>query len=336
MPKSEFFQQIVLSSLANFTLSTYECRIKMLEDSHLPLYEGSMLRGAFGDIFKRICCTGRLGTSCSECPLVHTCAYAYIFETSPQEDATYFSSNKQVPRPYIFEPPDKGKTDYAAGETFTFRFILIGNARKFIPYFIYSFHELGKVGITSRKHKFFLDSIYVLNELEGKREQVFSGTENLVYNVDYPVTLEQIQRRAEEMGNMDSLSLRFITPLRLKCRNQLQFNTVPLSCLLQNLSIKIQMLNIFHCQGQFSESLRDLVKEAQEIEPVSQDLRWRRVERYSFRRQQPDTLSGLVGTISYKAHKGDPARYLPLLILGQFVHVGSKTVFGLGKYVVET
>ncbi|MBT9170251.1 MAG: hypothetical protein DDT18_00590 [Actinobacteria bacterium] len=335
MLKSKSLQQIALSSLANFTLSTYECHIKMLQDSYLPLYEGSMLRGAFGGILRGICCAGRLSAPCSECPLVHSCAYAYIFETSPQEDATYFSFNKQVPRPYIFEPPDDGKTDYAAGETFTFRFILIGNARKFIPYFIYSFHELGKVGITRRGHKFFLDSIYVLNELDGNREQVFSGKESLVYNVDYPITVEQIQHRAEQMGGVGSLTLRFITPLRLKCQSQLQLRTVPLSCLLQNLSIKTQMLNIFHCQGQFSESLRDLVKEAQEIEPIAQDLRWRRVERYSLRRQQSDTLSGLVGTITYKAPKGELARYLPLLILGQFIHVGGKTVFGLGKYVVE-
>ncbi len=40
-------------------------------------------------------------------------------------------------------------------------------------------------------------------------------------------------------------------------------------------------------------------------------------------------LGGWIGEITYK---GDFQKYLPLLRLGEHIHVGKATVFGLGKY----
>lgn len=40
-------------------------------------------------------------------------------------------------------------------------------------------------------------------------------------------------------------------------------------------------------------------------------------------------FGGLVGEITYQ---GDFKRYLPLLRLGEHIHVGKATTFGLGKY----
>jgi hypothetical protein len=58
-----------------------------------------MIRGAFGRAFKESCCPfPHNGTGC---PLGDNCPYAYVFETSPPEEARDFARNKEVPRPYV-------------------------------------------------------------------------------------------------------------------------------------------------------------------------------------------------------------------------------------------
>jgi CRISPR/Cas system endoribonuclease Cas6 (RAMP superfamily) len=42
-------------------------------------------------------------------------------------------------------------------------------------------------------------------------------------------------------------------------------------------------------------------------------------------------LGGIVGSITYR---GDFGKYLPLLRLGEHIHVGKAATFGLGKYRV--
>jgi CRISPR/Cas system endoribonuclease Cas6 (RAMP superfamily) len=43
-------------------------------------------------------------------------------------------------------------------------------------------------------------------------------------------------------------------------------------------------------------------------------------------------MGGLVGRVTYE---GDLSDYLPLLALGELVHVGKGTVFGNGQYQIE-
>jgi len=40
-------------------------------------------------------------------------------------------------------------------------------------------------------------------------------------------------------------------------------------------------------------------------------------------------MGGFVGDISFK---GDLEKFLPFIILGEYIHVGKGTSFGLGKY----
>jgi len=58
-------------------------------------------------------------------------------------------------------------------------------------------------------------------------------------------------------------------------------------------------------------------------------LYWQDWERYSSRQQTRMKFGGWVGEIIYQ---GDFQRFLPLLRLGEHIHVGKVTTFGLGKY----
>ena len=59
-------------------------------------------------------------------------------------------------------------------------------------------------------------------------------------------------------------------------------------------------------------------------------LRWYDWERYSSRKGRMK-LGGLMGSISYE---GNLDKFLPLLKIGEYIHVGKAVTFGLGRYRV--
>ena len=74
---------------------------------------------------------------------------------------------------------------------------------------------------------------------------------------------------------------------------------------------------------------RQLVKKAEEVQLIEADTRWTDWERFSHRQQQHMSLGGLMGRAVYS----EAAQlFLPLLRVGEIVHVGKGSTFGLGQY----
>ena len=51
------------------------------------------------------------------------------------------------PHPMVLEPPLMQKRDFAAGETLTCGMILFGDLNRNLPYFIYAFDQMGRIGL---------------------------------------------------------------------------------------------------------------------------------------------------------------------------------------------
>ncbi|MEG3070433.1 MAG: CRISPR system precrRNA processing endoribonuclease RAMP protein Cas6 [Candidatus Syntrophopropionicum ammoniitolerans] len=64
---------------------------------------------------------------------------------------------------------------------------------------------------------------------------------------------------------------------------------------------------------------------------MQSQTRWVDWERYSSRQSSRMNMGGVVGQVEYR---GDLGAYMPLLRLGQLVHVGKGAVFGMGKYAI--
>ena len=63
---------------------------------------------------------------------------------------------KNIPHPFIIEPPMDNNTHYQPNDTISFKLILIGKAIDFLPYFLYSFELMAEKGLGKGKGKLVL------------------------------------------------------------------------------------------------------------------------------------------------------------------------------------
>jgi hypothetical protein len=126
--------------------------------------------------------------------------------------------------------------------------------------------------------------------------------------------------------------LHFITPTRLVYAEALT-STPDFHVLIRTLLRRLSNLAYFHCGAALDLDFRGLIAAAEQVETVESELRWCDWERYSARQDTRMKLGGFVGRVTYR---GDLQPFLPLLQLGEIVHVGKGTSFGLGKYGIQT
>lgn len=298
----------------------FSIKIKALDDLFLPNYKGSTFRGGFGNAFKRVVCPLK-EQQCNECPLREKCVYFYVFETSPDENSMILNMNKyeKVPHPFVIEPPLQSDLLVKKLETISFGLILIGNALDYLPYFIYTFERLGEIGIGKGRGKFSLVSV--------------NAEEKVVYNkgilIKTPIKKIEIFDKFSENNQIISLSLRFLTPVRIKYNRDF-VDDLDFHILIRNLLRRLSLLGFFHCGKQsFSFNIKDLINLSENIKKVQSNLKWFDWERYSSRQKTKMFMGGLVGEVTYE---GDITPFIEILKAGEILHVGKGTSFGLGKY----
>lgn len=309
-------------------LHRHEVTVRFLERAVVPPYEGSMIRGAFGRAFKESCCPFPHANG-NGCPLGDKCPYGYVFETSPPEGAREFARNKEVPRPYVFEPPETTKLEYAPGERMRFGFTVVGQAADYMPYFIFAFSKMGQEGVGRLRARYELERIVAENPLAGMREEVFDG--EVARNRRLPTVWGDAVAVARRLDG-ERLGLKFLTPAFVKFGGEVSPEAPPFAALVQSLAIRIPMLCAMHCGTVWHEDFKGLVSRAAAVETVRDETTWVSFRRYSSFKKKTEPLEGIVGGAVYA---GPLKEFLPLLVMGQLTHLGKRAVFGLGRYRIE-
>ncbi len=321
------------------TLSEYRFTLSPFETLELPAYEGSTLRGAFGTALRRTVCMQRNRRDCTGCALERTCAFAYLFASSPPPDATLFQSYVETPRPYVLEPPNGGGT-YVAGAPLHFRLTLVGHADLFFPYCLLAFHKMSQIGLGRRRTKLHLEKVEVLGE-DLKWHVVYEAGDTALaehrHTIDDDI-FRQLARVILPPTPVDSngavdLTLRFDTPTRLKVDGRLR--DVPrFAYLLRALLRRLSMLAACHCEAVMKLDFEGLLQRGHEVEVVEDRTSWVDWSRYSRRQGRWMKLGGITGEVTYRMEHDFLQFILPALVAGQFLHIGKNTTFGLGKYTL--
>ena len=308
------------TSLNNFNLAEFQFILMALDGISLPVYKGSTLRGGFGVAFKRIVCVNR-DKVCDSCLLKGKCVYSYVFETPPPSDTSKMRKYPFAPHPYIITPPLEKNRIYKKGEPLCFDLTLVGKSIDYLPYFIYTFDELGKIGIGKGRGS------YQLEEVKSQGETIYSSRTKTLKNNYKTIRIKDL---SPSIPQSSVLHITFLTPTRLKFDGKLT-PTLEFHVLIRNLLRRISLLSYFHCGEELNLDFKGIIEKSQDVAMTKSELSWIDWERYSNRQETKMKMGGFMGSVTYS---GDFDPFLPFILLGEHIHVGKGTSFGLGKYKV--
>ena len=322
--------------LDTFRVVRFKLTLEAKERLVLPPYKGTVLRGGFGHVLRKVGCIARRG-ECPPCLLKGTCPYAYIFETPPPPTSQVLRKYPHAPHPFILEPPFDRTTTYEPGTSLTFGLVLVGKAIDYLPYFVYAFEELGRIGLGRGKGKYRLVQVALIRDPD-QIVSIYDGRTSLLtaptdLATPVPPNCSVIASEAKQsLVAPSTITLRFLSPTRLTYNGHPE-GPGEFHVLFRNLLRRINLLNYFHCGGLLLDNARTMIESARAIETVEACVRWHAWERYSNRQGQRVPMGGFTGQVTYC---GDFTFLWPWVRLGASIHVGKAATFGLGQYRVVT
>lgn len=220
--------------------------------------------------------------------------------------------------------------------------ILIGDAIQYLPYFIYTFDLLGKNGIGRGRGSCQLQEVYTVSPQDDAKSIYCSKTRKSESFREDCIDLSRPILSISEGKNVhdatEEITLRFLTPTRLKYDGKLTIN-LEFHVFIRQLLRRLFLLRHYHCKKSLSDVglpsegyHRMLIERAYATGIKGSNLRWCDWERYSRRQDTRMKLGGFVGDIVYK---GDISPFCPFIKAGEILHVGKGTSFGLGKYIIS-
>ncbi len=302
-------------------LARYRLHWRALTPIHLPDYAGSMLRGAFGHALRRVACLTR-EPECGGCPLLDTCAYSAIFAPPPRTHSLQHFS--QAPAPYLIEPPPWGARTLPAGAAWHFDIVLCGRSLKELPLITLAFRQALQRGIGPGDGRSEL--VQIDHEAAPERYLAIHTAG------DGHFAAHATASPSFGGHEIDQITLTLLTPLRLQDNGRAlppaRLNAPTLLMAAVRRASLMAELHGVGAPGWDFPRLRQLA------DAIADDkhLEWKDWTRRSARQRQAMTLGGVVGTWTLR---GDLAPFLPALHLGQWLHLGKETVFGLGHYRLE-
>ncbi|PIE69234.1 MAG: CRISPR-associated protein Cas6 [Deltaproteobacteria bacterium] len=299
----------------------YEFCCRFQTDARLPLYKGSTFRGVFGHALKATVCALQ-HQECSSCLLKSQCLYTLVFETHLALSPPPKSKIASPPHPFVIQPPLTTQTDFSAGDLFVFSLLLFGEVNHHLPYFVYAFERMGKLGIG--KHISGCRGQFILERVSQGSGLIYSSEEQQI-NIDEAPSRLTLARPPAAAAKRLTIQLK--TPLRLKFNNR-YISELPFHVLTRAMLRRISTLMTFYDNGEPDLDYRGLPKRAEAVRTVASNLYRHQWQRYSQRQRQKMPLDGIIGTVTYE---GELAEFLPLVEFCQQTHIGKQTAFGLGE-----
>lgn len=324
-----------LIELPPLTVARYRFELTLAEEARLPPYLGSLLRGGFGITFKRLVCMQRHLAQCDGCLLLHSCAYPAVFRPSPPPDAGVLTTQGRIPVPYVLEPPLRRRAPWLAGETIAFGLVLVGGGIAYLPYFVLAFEKLGRQGLGRTRSPATLTGVWTAGHA-GEKEIALWEAGSL--RRDWKrLGLRQAQALPAANGDPAAVTAHFQTPTRLKYQGKYLQEAPPFHVLFRALLRRVSSLSYFFGGRPWDIDYRGWIEKAKQVRLEAADVRWQDWERYSTRQRRYMNLGGVLGRLTYRAAPalgGDLTPFLPLLRLGELLHVGKGTSFGNGLYAM--
>ena len=147
-----------------------------------------------------------------------------------------------------------------------FGLTLISRAIEHLPYVVYAVSEMARRGLGASRGQFALVDVASLDEAGAKRTVYSSDLGRFSPSQSGPGNLRELVRvRLEALGESDSLKLQFVTPTRIRVRDELQAE-MSFELLVRNLLRRISMLVNVHGGAKMEVDFHGLIAGAASVE----------------------------------------------------------------------
>lgn len=302
----------------SFYLTRLTFRIRPLQEMRLPPYKGSAFRGLFGRAFRQISCVDKR-KACRSCLHLEQCPYAYVFLTPVPTNTTRMRKYPYAPHPFVLFADKEKVTRYTPDMAIEVEVTLIGNGVKFFPHFILAFQWMGQFGLGKARYRFLLEEV---EDPFGRKLYLHGKL------LSAPQAIAWADMKYS--GHPSTIILNFITPLRIKYKEKYA-SDLEFHILIRSLLRRISLLSFFHCACELKLDFRSIIDLAHSVKTLNKSLKWYDWTRWSNRQRTLMKMGGLLGSVEFE---GDLGIFWPFLALGEWIHVGKGTAFGLGKYSI--
>ncbi|MBI5207147.1 MAG: CRISPR system precrRNA processing endoribonuclease RAMP protein Cas6 [Candidatus Firestonebacteria bacterium] len=295
---------------------------------YLPEYKGSSFRGGLGESLKKTVCAQKK-KDCNDCLLKNNCIYLKIFETPLPCDAQIMRKYRNTVHPFVLTPPLNNQTEFISSDILTFEIILFGETIKLIDYFINAIKLLGEIGIGKQKGEFILKEVRQITN-NGVQQIYSENNENTIYKLNYDNNLLVNKSEIE-----NHRTIQFITPARILFNKKIiMFDEKDFQffILIRSLLRRFYLIMYFHFNIELEIDYCKMLKLAESVKIVSQNLKWYDWKRFSNRKKQFIPMGGFIGEVRFDENINE---FMSLLKIGEYLHIGNYTAFGMGKYIIK-
>lgn len=281
----------------DFNLLKLRVYVQFKQDCILPAYKGAMLRGWLGHALKGV---------------DERAFFAF-----------YGDHDNQQPKPYVISPSDDLKSQYQKNEFYSFDILLLGVATNLSPTLLKALDYGQALGFGQNKTPFNLVSVASITPT-----RIQAGIE--VTKLSDWLLVNDKSQYSHSLAHTE-IALHFTTPVRIKIEGKILEKQAPeLPLLLKQVARRLaQIAKFWVCDD--DEIINALYKELPLLgdHKVTSHIYYENWQRYSLKQQSLQPYGGLKGQVSYF---GEIRNAIPWLQIGEQLHIGGKTTFGLGQY----
>jgi len=295
-----------------------------------PMYmalaeRGNALRGGFGSVFRQLVCD----PSCpgaSNCPRRQACPYACLFEPLWPQAASKLGT-LDLPRPFVFRPPLRTDPEFSPTHPLIFELRLLGAAIASFEFFIRSFQLLAEQGLGHARAAVELVSVESLF-WDGSTASVLYRDGELTRLPPLCLDFEVCMQQSLAGG---PVGIEFVTPTLLKEKG-VELAVPSFSAVVTRIRDRISHLCLAYEGMPWQAEYGAIGEAAFQAAIASERGGWQARSRVSSRTRRTMPLSGYCGVVTYK---DVAAELLPLLLVGQEIHVGRHAAWGNGWFRLQ-
>ena len=261
--------------------------------------------------------------ACWQCRRKNTCFYAAMFAPSAALGALPAEAAGMTPYPFVLEPPPSGY--YRPREKTILTVYLLGRGMSYLPYFLEGIKDMGLEGVGRGRKTFTLQEAWLEHPLQKK---IFPLARFIGAELAPGAVLHgwQVENWAAKAGNVKSIMLNFTSPAFIRYQNA--FLVEPeFKAVLKELVGRLSSLYYYYHMGkEIKLSYQCFISGGEKIEIVKNNTRTVFLENKSAPSQGLRSV-GFIGKVFYQ---GELTPYLPVLKMGEYLHLGEGSHLGQG------